>query len=72
MCSYLRGVSRWFTPLACGPGSPELSKSYVNMASNYLHLHAHCAARNAYLRVIIMVYDACGQGMHQAAVYWRF
>ena len=21
------GVSRWFTPLACGPGSPELSKS---------------------------------------------
>ena len=21
----LRGVSRWFTPLACGPGSPELS-----------------------------------------------
>ena len=29
----LRGVSRWFTPLACGPGSPELSKSYMDMAS---------------------------------------
>ena len=33
MCSCLRGVSRWFTPLACGPGSPELSKSYMDMAS---------------------------------------
>ena len=35
------GVSRWFTPLACGPGSPELSKSYMDMASKlftYLHL----------------------------------
>ena len=32
-CSCLRGVSRWFTPLACGPGSPELSKSYMDMAS---------------------------------------
>ena len=29
----VRGVSRWFTPLACGPGSPELSKSYMDMAS---------------------------------------
>ena len=27
------GVSRWFTPLACGPGHPELSKSYMDMAS---------------------------------------
>ena len=27
------GVSRWFTPLACGPGSPELSKSNLDMAS---------------------------------------
>ena len=33
MCSCLMGVSRWFTPLACGPGSPELSKSYMDMAS---------------------------------------
>ena len=33
MCSCLRGVSRWFTPLACGPGSPELSKSCMDMAS---------------------------------------
>ena len=33
MCNCLRGVSRWFTPLACGPGSPELSKSYMDMAS---------------------------------------
>ena len=33
MCSCLRGVSRWFTPLACGPGYPELSKSYMDMAS---------------------------------------
>ena len=33
MCSFLGGVSRWFTPLACGPGSPELSKSYMDMAS---------------------------------------
>ena len=30
----LRGVSRWFfTPLACGPGYPDLSKSYMDMAS---------------------------------------
>ena len=27
------GVSRWFTPLACGPGHTELSKSYMDMAS---------------------------------------
>ena len=33
MCNCLRGVSRWFTPLACGPGSPELSKSNLDMAS---------------------------------------
>ena len=33
MCSCLGGVSRWFTPLACGPGSPEWSKSYMDMAS---------------------------------------
>ena len=33
MCSCLRGVSRWFTPLACGPGYLELSKSYMDMAS---------------------------------------
>ena len=33
MCSCLRGVSRWFSPLACGPGYPELSKSYMDMAS---------------------------------------
>ena len=36
MCSWLRGVSMWFTPLACGPGSPELSKSYMDMASKLL------------------------------------
>ena len=33
MCSCLRGVSRWFTPLDCSPGSPELSMSYMDMAS---------------------------------------
>ena len=33
MCSFLRGVSRWFTPLACCPGSPQLSMSYMDMAS---------------------------------------
>ena len=27
------GVSRWFTPLACGPGSPESSKSESDVAS---------------------------------------
>ena len=52
MCSCLRGVSRWFTPLACGPGYPELSKSYMDMASKlftftftftrqYTHTHTH-------------------------------
>ena len=42
-CNCLRGVSRWFTPLACGPGSPELSKSNLDMASKLftLHLHLH-------------------------------
>ena len=45
MCSYLRGVSRWFIPLACGPGHPELSKSYVDMASKLItKLHVHTAA----------------------------
>ena len=24
ICSCLRGISWWFTPLACGPGFPEL------------------------------------------------
>ena len=33
MCSCLTGVSMWFTPLACGAGCPELSKSYMDMAS---------------------------------------
>ena len=33
-CSCLRGVSRWFTPSACGPGHPELSKSCMDMARN--------------------------------------
>ena len=27
------GVSRWFTPSACGPCHPELSKSDMDMAS---------------------------------------
>jgi len=27
------GDSRWFTPPACGPGSPELSMSDSDMAS---------------------------------------
>ena len=27
------GGSRRFTPLACGPGHPELSKSYMDTAS---------------------------------------
>ena len=36
MCRCLRGVSRWFTPLACGPGSPELSESYMDMASKLI------------------------------------
>ena len=29
----------WFTPLACGPGSPELSKSYMDIASKLFTLH---------------------------------
>ena len=39
--SCLRGVSRWLTPSGCGPGHPELSKSYMDMASKlgtFLHL----------------------------------
>ena len=32
MCSRLRGVSGWLSPLACGPGSPDLSKSDSDMA----------------------------------------
>ena len=35
-CSCLRGVSRWFNPWACAPCSPELSKSYMDMASKLL------------------------------------
>ena len=27
------GFSGWFTPSACGPGHPELSQSYMDMAS---------------------------------------
>ena len=32
-CTWINSPHRWFTPLACGPGSPELSKSYTDMAS---------------------------------------
>ena len=31
MCSFLRGVSRWFTPSVCGSGSSQLSKSDSDM-----------------------------------------
>ena len=36
------GGSRWLTPLACGPGSPQLSKSYSDMASRLLALTFTC------------------------------
>ena len=45
MCSCLRGVSRWFTPLACGPGHPELSKSYMDMASKLFTFTFTCVHR---------------------------
>ena len=32
------GGSRRFTPLACGPGSPELSKSYMGMARKNIYI----------------------------------
>ena len=34
--SRLRGVPRWFTPSACGPGHQELSKSDMDMDSKLL------------------------------------
>ena len=34
-------LSRWFTPLACGLGSPELSKSVRIRLVHYVHLHLH-------------------------------
>ena len=37
--------SRWFTLLACGPGHPELSKSYSDMASKwivYIEIYSLC------------------------------
>ena len=43
------GVSRWFTPSACGPGHPELSKSYMDMAGTlftftvtYVNVNMQC------------------------------
>ena len=44
------GVSRWSTPLACGPSSPELSKSYSDMANKqftYLLSHAFTSSTRA-------------------------
>lgn len=41
-CSCLRGVSKWFTPLPCSAGSPELSESCLDVASklfSYLHIY---------------------------------
>ena len=38
MCTCLRGVSRWFTTLDCGPGHAELSKSYMDMASKIFNI----------------------------------
>ena len=35
------GGSRWFTPLACGPTSPELSKSASDMASKLLMFYIY-------------------------------
>ena len=46
------GVSRWFTPLACGPGSPELSKSYMDMASKiiiYIYIYIYTVIATAYV-----------------------
>ena len=51
MCSCLRGVSRWFTPLACGPGHPELSKSYMDMASKLFTFALHLQAAAATTRI---------------------
>ena len=44
-CNCLRGVSRWFTRLACGPGHPELSKSYMDVASKLFAFTFTCPFR---------------------------
>ena len=42
----LRGISRWFTPSACGPGSPELSK-YDSVMACKLFTFTFIADNNA-------------------------
>ena len=32
MCIWMRGLPRWFTPVACGPGSPGSSECNSDMA----------------------------------------
>ena len=51
MCSCLRGVSRWFTPLACGPGSQELTKSYMDMASKLFTFTTQAVAATTGIRL---------------------
>ena len=55
MCSCLRGVSRWFTPLDCGPGYPELSKSYMDMASKLFTFIIYIEARLRPLRSVAAI-----------------
>ena len=62
-CSCLRGVSGWFTPLACGPGSPELSKSYMHMAIvNYLHVYIYNRHSNRQHPISITHHDIWLEG----------
>ena len=35
------GVSRWFTPLACGSGHPELYSPIWIWLVNYLHIYIY-------------------------------
>ena len=50
----------WFTPLACGPGSPQLSKSYTDMASKlftYSHLQGYMRVVSILLHARVIVYS---------------
>ena len=48
------GVSRWFTPLACGPGSPELSTPIRIWLVNYLHFYIAFRSVSSLHRAVLL------------------
>ena len=71
-CSFLMGFSRWFTALVCSPGHPELSNSYMDMASKILTFTftppAEPPCNAMVLQLLTHAYSLCGHCQGGAAI----